>query len=207
VDEPDDPETGGVLAGLPSTRPQRRSAKRDPAKGGSTAATAARARQTGGSAKAKSKTKSKDQPVARTASASKSKTRARAKPTAPRAKATAKPTAPRAKATAKPTAPRAKATAEPTAPRAKTTAETAHAGPPVAGDHAQRAARGGGRPREQAPLAAQGFEPDTASGPVEPPSRTDVLGSIVEGAGDLARVGLELTRQLLRAVLGRLPGP
>ncbi|MGI8801999.1 MAG: hypothetical protein ACR2KV_07475 [Solirubrobacteraceae bacterium] len=120
MSEPDDPPPGGVLAGLPTTRPQRRSPKR-----------AGR----------------------------------------PAGDETPPPTKPR---------PRAK-------PRSKPKPK-----PPAAG-------------RTEA-VATQGFEADNARGAVEPPTRADLLGSVAEGAGELAHVGLAIGRHILRSVIGRLPG-
>jgi hypothetical protein len=115
VKQPDEPETGGVLSSLPTTRPQRRSPKR--------AATPAAGRV-------------EARPVRR---------------------------------------------------------------------RSPSPALGAGGPAESPPMAAQGFEPNGAPASVEPPSRADLLGSVVGGAGELAHVGLDLGRHVLRSVLGRLP--
>ncbi|HEU0316732.1 MAG TPA: hypothetical protein VFR49_05345, partial [Solirubrobacteraceae bacterium] len=62
------------------------------------------------------------------------------------------------------------------------------------------------RPKSRPIAAAQGFEPGSARGSVEPPSRADLVGSVVQGAGDIVHVGLDVGRHILRSVLGRLPG-
>jgi hypothetical protein len=115
VKQPSEPEIGGVLSGLPTTRPQRRSPKR-----ATTTAAAA---------------------------------------------------------------------VEPRAVRRRSPSPTLGAGGAAAGSP---------------PMAAQGFEPDGAPASVEPPSRADLLGSVVGGAGELAHVGLDVGRHVLRSVLGRL---
>jgi hypothetical protein len=67
-------------------------------------------------------------------------------------------------------------------------------------------ASAGAEPR-RARSAPQGYEADAARGPVEPPSGPDLIGAVVEGVGDLAHIGLDAGRQILRSVLRRLPLP
>ncbi len=136
--KPDDPDTGGgVLAGLPTTRPQRRSPKRTPRSAASTPSVRAAAR------------------------------------------------------------------------RPSRAAEPSRARRPAAGGPSSAPAAGPSRP-EPPPVAvaaaAQGFEAGTAHGTVAPPTRADLVGSVVHGAGDIVHVGLDVGRLLLRSVLRRLPG-
>jgi hypothetical protein len=60
-------------------------------------------------------------------------------------------------------------------------------------------------PTPRASIAAQGF--NAAHGAVDPPSRTDLLGSVVSGAGEIAEIGLAAGRHVLRSIYGRLPRP
>jgi hypothetical protein len=55
----------------------------------------------------------------------------------------------------------------------------------------------------KSPMAAQGYA--TASGAVEPPSRTALFGSVLGGAGELAEIGVAASRHVLRSLYGRLP--
>jgi hypothetical protein len=120
--EPEIPAPAGVLSSLPTSRPQRRSPKRDQA-------APARA------------------------------SRAQARPAAPRTRP-----------------PRATRPARPTVAEA---------------------------PKLTSPIAAQGYA--AASGAVEPPSRTALVGSVLGGAGELAGIGVAAGRHVLRSLYGRLP--
>ncbi len=181
VKQPDDPDTGGgVLASLPTTRPQRRSPKRAPR---STAAPPSAAGQPA--------------PTASSEAAAKAKAQAKV-----RSKPTSRPV---------PEGRPGRAAAP-----AATTRATSRRGSPPQPVRARRAPGGGrtpnptvGRsaPRDPGPVAAaQGFEAGTAPGSVEPPSRADLVGSVVQGAGEIVHVGLDVGRHILRSVLGRLPG-
>lgn len=98
------------------------------------------------------------------------------------ARSPAKKDTPRAEAE-KPKAPKAKAKRSPRKP--KTPAEP---------------------PRPVAPR--QGFEADGdfATGPVEPPSGTDIAGSVVDLLGELAQSGLSSGGRLVKDALTRLLG-
>ncbi len=62
----------------------------------------------------------------------------------------------------------------------------------------------GATPADRSLPAAQGFN---ARATVDPPSRTDLLGSVLSGAGEIAEIGLSAGRHVLRSIYGRLPRP
>jgi hypothetical protein len=173
----------GVLAALPSTRPERIGSRRG-APGPKSTATTAASRAAKSTATAKPAAK---QPAAAAAA----KPKAAAKPrTSPAAKTAAKPRA---------TATRRKAAA----PRTFEPTEAAEAAAGAADAPTYP------RPRpvsEGAPGIGTGYrdEPAAESGR---PSGVDVAASAVRAAGEVAHLGLTLGSELLKGVVKRLPKP
>jgi hypothetical protein len=60
-------------------------------------------------------------------------------------------------------------------------------------------------PRAEPPPPAQGFEANPIVGSVDPPTGTELLASVAQGATELAELGLALARRLARTLLDRLP--
>jgi hypothetical protein len=184
VKKPDDPDTdggAGVLASLPTTRPQRRSPKRTPRSAASAPSAPAAAPAARRPLKPKPRSKPQPQPKSTPRPQPKSRPASEARPARPAA-------------------------------TTRSAGRSGAATPPV---RARRAPPGGppsgpaagqSRPESRSVAAAQGFEPGTARGSVEPPSRSDLVGSVVQGAGEIVHVGLDVGRLLLRSVLSRLPG-
>jgi hypothetical protein len=98
----------------------------------------------------------------------------------------------------------------------KPTTATAQAGKPKAG--AGRPGRAAKDPRVSAPrkdaaprkdsVPTQGFEAesDIGSGSVQPPGAPELLASVTEILGELAKAGLSTGERLVKDVLSRLPG-
>jgi hypothetical protein len=139
--------------------------------------------QTGSAATGHAKPAARAKRAAKTAPARAKTTAARPKTTAARPKTTAarpKTTAARPKTT----------TAQPkttTAARPKTTTA---ARPKTANT-----------PSSKPPFRAE------PQGPVDPPSGAEMIEAAVQGAGELAQIGLTLGGQLLRSAIRRLPRP
>ncbi len=217
----------GVLAALPSTRPERIGARRGGAPAPKTTAT------TAASAAAKAKPSAK--PAARKAAAkpraaasTKSASTARSKPKAaskPRASASTKPAAkPRATAKPKPratTTPRATATRRTAA--APRTFEPTQAAEAAAGAADERAA--GAIPlretppvreestyprprpvREGAPGIGTGYR-DQAASESGRPSGVQLAATAVRAAGEVAQLGFTLGGHVLKRVVDRIPKP
>ena len=91
-------------------------------------------------------------------------------------------------------------------------AATGHAKPAA---RAKRAAKPGtprpktATPRPKTTPAARPKPPFRAEpqGPVDPPSGAEMIEAAVQGAGELAQIGLTLGGQLLRSAIRRLPRP
>jgi hypothetical protein len=99
-------------------------------------------------------------------------------------------------------------------PRARPVRRSAkRASRPRAGEPASKvpppSGRAAGRPpatpRRSVPPAGYAAPEHDAGG--QRPSPTDVVGTAVQAAGELAQIGLALGRQTLKSVLGRLPRP
>jgi hypothetical protein len=184
---PDRPE---VLTSLPRSRPTRRSAKRGAANNGDAAATEAEPKT---AAKAKPKPKAKAKPKSATAAKKKPATAAKAKP---KAKPAAKPKPkPKAKAAAKPTTaakPKAKAAPKRTAKRAALKDVSARRKP---------------EPVSSASPGLDEFPKEPPSGPVDPPSGSELLQSAAKAAGEIAQAGITVGREALKSVTKRLPRP
>ena len=69
---------------------------------------------------------------------------------------------------------------------------------------AKRAAKPAAKPPTSVRPAPEPQPP--ARGPIEPPTAGEIVHTAVAAAGDLARVGLLVGRELLKAVRSRLPG-
>jgi hypothetical protein len=203
-----EPRPSHVLGGLPRSRPHRRSQRRpavQPIPAPAATQTTTPEESTGKAALQMTKTNAgAANPAARaTAGAANPAARATAGAANPAARATASAAKPQAGTSAAKRKTRAATVARPSsqiAPtgRATTTSEAAHAGD---------AARAG----EAAPTGA---EPTTAMPPLTPPvtpgakaTRTDVLGTAVQAAAELAEIGLTVGARTLRNTLSRLPHP
>ena len=55
------------------------------------------------------------------------------------------------------------------------------------------------------PPPAQGFEANPTTGPVDPPTSTELLASVAQGATELVELGLAVGRRLARSLIDRLP--
>ena len=205
----------GVLAALPSTRPERigsrRGASAPAPKTTATTAASAAASTTPSAKPAAGKTTAKPRATAATKSAS--STKSAAKPKAAKPRATAKP-----KRTAKPraTAARRKAAAprtfEPT-PAAEGAAGAAdehtagavplHETPPVREEPTYPRPR---PVREGAPGIGTGHR-DQAAEESGRPSGVQLAATAVRAAGEVAQLGVTLGGELLKGVVKRLPRP
>lgn len=205
----------GVLSKLPRTRPQRSSPRRAGARrsGAAKAATAPAAPE----ARKPAKKASAKATGAGAAAGSQSPRRGSAKPASGKP-AAIKPAAAGRRAAAKRAA-GATAGAEKRGTPAGTGAGAAD-GAPSAGSprrpKATRSSAAGQRvrsaprrsPGEEEAVPRQGWASDgeRMTGPVEPPSGSDLLGSALEIAGEAARAGLAGGERLLRDLFKNLPG-
>jgi histone H1/5 len=195
----DDQRPSEVLGALPRTRPHRRSDKRGkrPGQGGPAAAVTSEALDAVQAAVATG------DPAPAQAPAVQPKSPAARKPAKPPAKAKGA-AAPRAKAAAG--AARAKASASAGATAAAPTRAKAAAGPARAKAPTPAAAKGSSAAR--AKLAAPPAESaPPAAKPRKRPGRSDVLGTAVQAAGELAEIGLSASARALRRAVSRLPRP
>jgi hypothetical protein len=112
--------------------------------------------------------------------------------------------APRTKP-AKPVAKRPRAKAR--VPAATSTKKTA-ARTPLVKTSRQTTARPKTSPKELPAVPLQGYasEGDRATGAVQAPGGTELVGSAAEILGELAKVGISTGERLLRDVFSRLPG-
>ena len=171
-----------VLTSLPRSRPTRRSAKRGASGDHETAAEttkAAPAKKKPAAAKKASPAAAKKKP----ATAAKKK----AAP-APKKKAAATAAKPKAKTTARAKAkPKAKARPRPALKEvpAPPKPEAVSSGAPGLED----------------------FPKDPVSGPVDPPSGSELLESAVKAAGEIAQAGVTVGREALKSLTRRLPRP
>jgi hypothetical protein len=184
----DGPQMGNVLAGLPRVRPGRRAQRRAAAPG------------TGASDEPKARASAS--PARSSAPKAPPKTRAGAKPkAAAKAGAKAKP-----KAAAKP-AVRPKAVAKATAAKPKVAGKAKAAAEPKAAS-GRRPASVRQAQQETPEVPRQGFETeDTRHGdPIQPPSRAEVAGSLIEAAADgleeLVKAGAGAGGAALKRALG-----
>jgi hypothetical protein len=129
--------------------------------------------------------------------------RAASRPSAATAKAAEKTEAngsarPKARATAaKPKAASAKATPKPK-PSGTTRSPRERIGATAGAKTRDASARTTSRPRPAEP---------TAEKPAGPPSGTELIGTAVQAAGELAQIGLKLGTQAVKNAVGRLPKP
>ena len=130
--------------------------------------------------------------------APKKKPAAAAKAKAAPAKAKSKPKA-KAKPAAKPkTATKPKAKAAPKKPRATAAKRTALKEAP---SRRKPAAVSQGAP------GLDEFPSEPVSGPVDPPSGSELLESAAKAAGEIAQAGITVGREALRSITKRLPRP
>ncbi|HWH10642.1 MAG TPA: hypothetical protein VG165_05910 [Solirubrobacteraceae bacterium] len=66
-------------------------------------------------------------------------------------------------------------------------------------------ARRAAQPPPATPPPAQGFEPNPIAGRVDPPTGTELLASVAQGATELAELGVAVGRRLARSLIDRLP--
>lgn len=217
-----------VMAGLPTTRPQRRSARRERAGRPDTpgdavpsgAASPARSdeaqnheapRATSARAETRSKkatapTEAKARPKKATEAKARPRKVAAAEAKTARGTGTAKARAGSEKAaTSRPRPARRKQSARADGARARAAPRSATATAPtllVAADGRERLPQPG-QPRSLPPQP-----PDTAEPP--PPARPgggEIIGTAIQAAGELAEIGLTLGTQALRNAISRLPRP
>jgi hypothetical protein len=175
-------EERGILSNLPSTRPQRPSARRAAAK--RAAAAASKPAQATRSTTAKGRS-------ARSATM-------KATDPAPQPTGDVAPTG----APIEPTGPSAQPKTK-TAGRRRTTARRVK---PTRAEHRSTPPP---PPLSEPPVPPQGFEGEgeiEPGTPVQPPSRPEVAGALAELVGDLAQTGLARGGRLVKEALGRLPG-
>jgi hypothetical protein len=182
----DEQRDGGVLAGLPASRPQRRSRRRGdegsaPAETGADAATPGAQRSV----------------PAEAATAS-------AKPSAPAVAAT---TSAKPSSSAKPGTAKGAGTA--TSARAKATASAKGSAGAKAKTGAARATAPAKERRIAQPGQPAGVPPrgDRPEPPQPEPDAGGVVETAVQAAGELASIGLTAGGQFVRGVLSRLPRP
>jgi hypothetical protein len=168
-----------VLTSLPRSRPTRRSAKRGASGDGETAA------ETKKAAPVKKAT-----PAAKKKAAPSAKKKAAAP--APKKKTTTT-TAAAAKPKAKTTAARAKPKPK---PRAKPRPALKEVPPPQKPEAVSSGAPG-----------LEDFPKEPVSGPVDPPSGSELLESAVKAAGEIAQAGVTVGREALKSLTRRLPRP
>lgn len=166
-----------MLGGLPKTRPQRSSPRRDAARLASAAAGAPDPEKAARPRAARPKPAAKPERVAKPKRrAAKPKPSTRSEPTANRKPTANGGQAPKMKPAAK-AGPRAKARARAAQPEM----------PPV-------------------PRQGFESEGDRATGAVKPPGGTELASTAAEILGELAKAGLSTGERLLRDVFSRLPG-
>jgi hypothetical protein len=86
-------------------------------------------------------------------------------------------------------------------PDAKSTPRSKPAATPAAGARPASKPAAGAKPAAKPPFRAE------SQGPVDPPSGAEILEAAMQGAGELAHIGLTLSGQLLRSAIKRLPRP
>jgi hypothetical protein len=179
-------EERGIFANLPSTRPQRPSARRAAAKRAAAAATGPKPSTRASAAKGAARSG-----AAKSAGPASQPTRRDPAQAGSPVAATSASSKPKAKP--KTTAAKRRST---TAGRVKPAAAKRGSAPPPP-------------PPSEPAVPPQGFDGEgeiEPGAPVRPPSRPEVAGALAELVGDLAQTGLARGGKLVKEALGRLPG-